>query len=146
MGSYLATLRSFPRIADRLSGAQHETPLRGMLDLPAYFRRSYGPGWVLAGDAAHHQDPLIARGIPNAFRDAELLSEALAEGLGGETDLLPALARYHEQRDADSRHVSTLNHRLAELPDDLDETQRRLVELLQAEAIVDSALLAPNDH
>jgi flavin-dependent dehydrogenase len=140
MGRYLTTLRSFPAVADALASATHEGPLRGMLDMPAFFRRSYGPGWALAGDAAHHKDPIMARGITDAFRDAELLSQAVATGIGGETDLLPALARYHAQRELQSRQVNTLNHRLAELPDDLDEIERRLIALLLAEASADASV------
>jgi 2-polyprenyl-6-methoxyphenol hydroxylase-like FAD-dependent oxidoreductase len=140
LGNYLTTLRTFPAIAEALRGATHEGPLRGMLDLPAFFRRSYGPGWALAGDAAHHKDPIIARGITDAFRDAELLSRAVGAGLGGETDLLPALAHYHQLRETSSLQVNALNHRLAELPDDLEETERRLLELLVVEASADSKL------
>jgi 2-polyprenyl-6-methoxyphenol hydroxylase-like FAD-dependent oxidoreductase len=113
-------------------------PLRGMLDLPAYFRRSYGPGWALAGDAAHHKDPIIARGITDAFRDADLLARAIGSGLGGETDLQPALAQYHRQREAASWRMNELNHRLAELPEDLNETAKRLAALLTEEARIDS--------
>jgi len=134
-GNYLATLHSFPIIADALANATHEAPLRGMFDLPAYFRQSYGPGWALAGDAAHHKDPLIARGIIDAFRDAELLSAAVRAGLGGETDLMPALAEYQRMRDAGSRDLSALNHRLAELPEEVDELERRLVAVLQLDAV-----------
>jgi flavin-dependent dehydrogenase len=101
-GSYLAGLRAFPALADALAGGTYESPIRGVLDMPAYFRKSYGPGWALAGDAAHHKDPLIARGISDAFRDAELLSQAIRAGLGGETDLQPALARYQQLRQASS--------------------------------------------
>ncbi len=119
--------------------------LRGMLDLPAYFRQSYGPGWALAGDPAHHKDPIIARGITDAFRDAELLSRAVGAGLGGETNLMPALARYQALRDAASRQMCSLNHRLAGLPDDLDEVEKRLYELLWAEASAD-ALAAKLDQ
>jgi 2-polyprenyl-6-methoxyphenol hydroxylase-like FAD-dependent oxidoreductase len=134
---YLETLHSFPRLAVGLAGATHEGPLRGMIDQPAFFRRSYGPGWALAGDAAHHQDPITARGISDAFRDADLLARAVSSALGGETDLVPALRRYQQEREAASRHVSTLNHRLAELPDGEEEIERRLVELLTAERAVD---------
>ena len=42
--------------------------------------------------------------------------------------------------------MNALNHRLAELPDDLAETETRLMTLLQAEAIADATLLAlPGD-
>jgi flavin-dependent dehydrogenase len=140
IGNYLNGLREFPAISDALAGATYEGPLRGMLDLPGFFRQSYGPGWALAGDAAHHKDPIIARGITDAFRDAELLSRAVSAGLGGETDLTPALEDYQEQRETASRHVNTLNHRLAELPDDLDEIQNRLIEVLTAEGAVDTQM------
>ena len=33
--------------------------------------RLQGRGWALAGDADHHKDPIIARGIADAFRDLE---------------------------------------------------------------------------
>jgi flavin-dependent dehydrogenase len=139
-GSYLAALASFPALADELDGATQDGPLRGMLDLPAFFRQAYGAGWALAGDAAHHKDPLIARGISDAFRDAELLAQAVTAGLGGTRDTLLALARYQAVREATSWEVSALNHRLAELPDDLDEIQRRLLSLLAAEARADNQL------
>jgi flavin-dependent dehydrogenase len=145
MTNYLSTLRSFPVIANALEGATLDGPLRGMLDQPAYFRRSYGLGWALAGDAAHHKDPIIARGITDAFRDADLLARAIGSSLGGERDLQPALARYHRQREAQSRHVSELNHRLAELPEDLEDLEKRLAALLVEEATVDAASASTSD-
>ncbi len=139
MTNYLATLASFPLIADTLDGATHDETLRGMLDQPAFFRQSYGRGWALAGDAAHHKDPIVARGISDAFRDADLLASAVATGLGGESDLEPALADYQKQREVTSRPLNELNHRLAEFPDDLAETERRLVAMLIEEAAADAA-------
>jgi flavin-dependent dehydrogenase len=135
---YVDGLRSFPAVADVLEHATLEGAPRGMLDLPGFFRQSYGPGWALAGDAAHHKDPIVARGITDAFRDADLLARALVSGLGGETDLLPELARYQTRRELTSRRLNTLNHRLAELPEDLDETKRRLTALLRKEMEVDA--------
>jgi hypothetical protein len=78
----------------------------------------------------------------HAFRADALANyvAAVGSGLGGETDLTPALARYHELRTANSGQVNTLNHRLAELPDDLVETERRLIELLIAEASADAQM------
>ena len=46
--------------------------------LPNRFRKPYGPGWALVGDAGFHKDPILAIGITDAFRDAELLAEAVA--------------------------------------------------------------------
>jgi len=140
LAHYTNTLFSFPGIGDALAGATLSGALRGMIDQPAYFRRSYGHGWALAGDAAHHKDPLAARGITDAFRDAELLAEAIESGLGGASDLQPALARYHAQRESDSWRMNELNHRLAELPDDLEDLEKRLVALLAEERLVDAGV------
>jgi flavin-dependent dehydrogenase len=138
VGSYLAGLHAFPSVVDALAGGTYDEAIRGMLDLPTYFRQSYGPGWALAGDAAHHKDPLIARGISDAFRDADLLARAVATGLGGKNDLRPALGRYQVQREAASRTVSRLTHRLAELPDDPREIEERFGQLTRAEAAADA--------
>jgi len=137
-GQYLAALRRVPAVAEKLAGATRASPILGMLDQPAYFRESYGPGWALVGDAAHHKDPLAARGITDAFRDAELVAKAIRAGLGGETDLLPALAECEAVREATARPVSELNHRLAELPDDASEITERFGELVRAEANADA--------
>ncbi len=59
-----------PELAERLSLATRETRFVGTGDLPNYFRRPYGPGWALVGDAGYHKDPLTAQGISDDFRDA----------------------------------------------------------------------------
>jgi 2-polyprenyl-6-methoxyphenol hydroxylase-like FAD-dependent oxidoreductase len=65
-------------------------------ELPAgWFRHAAGPGWALVGDAACNKDPLLGHGITDAFVGAELLSQAIHEGLaGGDGDLDAALRRY----------------------------------------------------
>ena len=68
---------------------------RGTADLPYFFRQPYGPGWALVGDAGYHKDPITAQGISDAFRDAELLAEAIATGLAR---LDEALADYERRR------------------------------------------------
>jgi flavin-dependent dehydrogenase len=71
-----------------------------MADLPNFFRRPYGAGWALVGDAGHHKDPTLARGISDAFCDADLLAEAVDAGLSGRVAKGEALARYEQQRNA----------------------------------------------
>ena len=63
-----------------------------------FFRRPYGPGWALVGDAGYHKDPILAQGISDAFRDAELLAEAIDAGFAGRAPLDEALAAYERQR------------------------------------------------
>ena len=74
----------------------------GTADLPNYFRKPYGPGWALAGDAGHHRDPCGAWGISDAFRDADLLAEAVDAGLAGRRPLEHALADYEGRRNREA--------------------------------------------
>jgi 2-polyprenyl-6-methoxyphenol hydroxylase-like FAD-dependent oxidoreductase len=48
--------------------------------------------WALVGDAGYHKDPILALGIGDAFRDAELLARAVHGGLAGCVSLADALA------------------------------------------------------
>jgi flavin-dependent dehydrogenase len=78
-----------------------------------FFRVSSGPGWALAGDAGHHKDPVIARGIADAIRDADLVASAV---LGGwHCDLDAALAEYGRQRDHCAIPLSDANLGIARL-------------------------------
>ena len=43
---YLERLRTVPRLAEYLQGAQLQTRLLGALELPTYFRTAHGPGWA----------------------------------------------------------------------------------------------------
>lgn len=92
-----------------------------MVDLPNFFRVPYGPGWALVGDAGHHKDPLAARGITDAFRDAQLLADAITKGLRDGTPLATALAGYHEKRDTATIAINDLNVRAARLTGSVEE-------------------------
>ena len=39
----------------------------GATDIPNFFRKPYGSGWALVGDAGYHKDPYTAQGITDAF-------------------------------------------------------------------------------
>jgi flavin-dependent dehydrogenase len=96
---YRRFMKSVPRIAEFLKNGTQAEPLAGMRELPGYFRRSWGDGWALAGDAGYHKHPLSAQGISDAFRDADFLSEAIHDGLSGRRELSDALAEYQQRRD-----------------------------------------------
>jgi flavin-dependent dehydrogenase len=99
-GNYRATLAQMPALAERALAARQAERFVGMADLPNFFRRPYGPGWALVGDAGHHKDPTLARGISDAFCDAALLAEAIDTGLSGQLAIGEALARYELWRNA----------------------------------------------
>jgi 2-polyprenyl-6-methoxyphenol hydroxylase-like FAD-dependent oxidoreductase len=56
-------------------------------------------------------------GMSDAFRDAELLVDAIDRGLSGGTGLTDALRRYQEERDRHSRHLYQWALRSAALDD-----------------------------
>jgi flavin-dependent dehydrogenase len=97
---YLRALDLAPEIADRVRCGRRVEPFSGTADLPNFFRRPFGPGWALVGDAGHHKDPMHARGIRDAFRDAELLVEAIDAGHSGRQPHDVAMATYEQQRNA----------------------------------------------
>ncbi len=100
-------------------------------DVPAHVRRPYGPGWALVGDSGLVMDPVTGMGISHAFRDAELLADAVASGLdhGG---LATALPRYHVARDAAALPMYRFTEEVARLAPPRPEQQ------LLMQAVADS--------
>jgi 2-polyprenyl-6-methoxyphenol hydroxylase-like FAD-dependent oxidoreductase len=99
-GSVDAALELVPGLAGRLRAGTRTELFRGTGHLPNFLRRPYGDGWALVGDAGYHKDPILALGITDAFRDAELLADAVDAGLTGRRPLAAALAGYEGRRDA----------------------------------------------
>ncbi len=68
--------------AARLRGAKREAPYSGAV-VANYFRKPYGPGWALIGDAGYNRDFITGQGIMDAFHHAELCVAALDRGFSG---------------------------------------------------------------
>ncbi|WP_255945743.1 NAD(P)/FAD-dependent oxidoreductase [Streptomyces odontomachi] len=100
--AYLEQVRTTaPALHERLQGKVLAERLRGTGDQQNFFRRSHGPGWALVGDAGHHKDSITARGISDAFFQAECLVRQVSGRLGGDPGLLDAaLEAYEQERDA----------------------------------------------
>jgi 2-polyprenyl-6-methoxyphenol hydroxylase-like FAD-dependent oxidoreductase len=98
-GNYLKTLDSAPEFADRVRAATREDRFYGGA-CENYFRKPFGPGWALIGDAGYSRDPITAQGISDAFRDAELCTAALDEVLGGGRPYDEVMGAYQQARDA----------------------------------------------
>jgi len=110
-GNYHRVIDLAPSFAERLRGARREERFAGMA-VPNYFRKPFGPGWALVGDAGYNKDFITAQGIQDAFRDAELCAAALDESFTGARSFDAAMADYQSTRD---QHVLAMYEFTAEL-------------------------------
>jgi 2-polyprenyl-6-methoxyphenol hydroxylase-like FAD-dependent oxidoreductase len=99
---FFSTLESAADLCERVRAGKREERFAGTGGIANYFRKPYGPGWALVGDAGYHKDPITGYGITDALRDAELLAEAAGAGLAGHEPMERALARYESARNAAS--------------------------------------------
>jgi flavin-dependent dehydrogenase len=97
-GHFMSNLDLVPDFSERIRAGRREERFYGASDLPNFYRKPYGQGWALVGDAGCHKDPYMALGISDAFRDVDLLAAAIVDGLGGRRPLEDALAGYERQR------------------------------------------------
>lgn len=98
-GTWDRVLDELPAARARLEGATNGSKVRSTGDTPAFFRRSSGPGWALAGDAGHFKDPIIGQGMRDAMRFARLLGEAAGPVLDDPRALDAALVAVEARRD-----------------------------------------------
>lgn len=99
--AYLDNVRTnAPKLHAQIEGAEQVGKLHGTGDQQNFFRRAHGPGWALVGDAGHHKDSLTARGIADAFMQADLLAETVGEQLSDPVRLDAALAEFDREREA----------------------------------------------
>lgn len=123
--SYFEAIKRDPEWADRLRAATRVERFTGG-GVPNFYRKPYGPGWALVGDAGHTKDSITAQGICNAFVDAERVAAAL-DGIwaeGGSFD--EAMGRYQAERDAATLPMYEFTTQLAALEPPPPELQELL--------------------
>jgi 2-polyprenyl-6-methoxyphenol hydroxylase-like FAD-dependent oxidoreductase len=98
-GNLLRALDRAPEFAERVRAAHREERIYG-LSVPNYFRKPFGPGWALVGDAGYNRDFMTAQGISDAFLDAESCAAAIDRALSGAAPYDEAMAEYQRARDA----------------------------------------------
>jgi 2-polyprenyl-6-methoxyphenol hydroxylase-like FAD-dependent oxidoreductase len=76
-GHVWRALESAPDFAARVRAGRRAEKWYGIAGVPGYFRKPYGQGWALVGDASYNRDPITAQGISDAFVEAEMLAAAL---------------------------------------------------------------------
>lgn len=97
-GEMLRTFDQAPAFAERVRAGQRESRFVGTA-VPNWFRKPFGPGWALVGDAGYNRDFITAQGISDAFRDAELCTRAIVDAFGHGKDFDAAMRGYQVTRD-----------------------------------------------
>ncbi|MFL6045601.1 MAG: NAD(P)/FAD-dependent oxidoreductase [Propionibacteriaceae bacterium] len=124
-GNFLRTYDLAPSFAERLRAGSRETRFVGTA-VPNFFRKPYGPGWALVGDAGYNKDFITAQGIHDAFRDAELCVTALDEAFRGVCFFDAAMADYQTRRDEQVLAMYEFTTELATLEPPPPEVQQLL--------------------
>ncbi len=105
---------ALPELTERMKDKKREDRIMGWPGYTSYYRKPFGPGWILVGDAGYLKDPTLGQGINDCFRDAEYVSEALDAAWSGREDLYAALAAYQQKRDMETGAIYALNDLLSQ--------------------------------
>ena len=124
-GNYLKTLELAPEFAERAHAATREARFVGTA-VPNWFRKPYGPGWALVGDAGYNKDFITGQGMHDAFRDAELCVEALDQTFSGARPFEAAMGDYQATRDQQVLPMYELTTEFATLEPPPPEMQQLL--------------------
>lgn len=130
---FMNVLEVAPNLARAVRGREPETRIIGM-PVPNFFRKPFGPGWALVGDAGLCVDPLQGHGIKDAFRDAEWLAEAVDAGLSGRARLEASLARFEARRNEAARKYYEANWRGAQMESWGSPQIRRVRDIVREDA------------
>jgi flavin-dependent dehydrogenase len=95
---FRAAYRTLPGMEQRTRDAVIDGRLLGMRSVENFFRKPYGAGWALTGDAAYVKDPCTGYGIGDALLQSFMLAKALGAWLDG-ADWEATMTAYTESRD-----------------------------------------------
>jgi flavin-dependent dehydrogenase len=115
--------RCSPKFAERLRGAKRQERYSGMA-VPNFFRKPFGAGWALVGDAGYNKDFITAQGISDAFRAAEWCADALDASFSGRSAFDEAMAGYQTTRDEASFAIYEFTAQVAALQPPAPEQQQ----------------------
>jgi len=122
-GNFLKLFEAVPAFAERVRGTRREAPFAGA-PTPNFFRRPFGPGWLLVGDAGYLKDPITAQGIKDAFADAERCASALDQVFAGARSFDDAMGECQQVRDAQAMPMYEFTCQLATLAPPPPEMQQ----------------------
>jgi 2-polyprenyl-6-methoxyphenol hydroxylase-like FAD-dependent oxidoreductase len=124
--NFLAAVERAPEFAESVRAATRQSRFIGSAELPGYFRKPFGDGWALLGDAGYHKNPITAMGINDAFRDAELVAGALDDAFSGRRTYEEGMSDYQQTRDREARPVYEFTDDFAQLRPPPPEMQQLL--------------------
>jgi 2-polyprenyl-6-methoxyphenol hydroxylase-like FAD-dependent oxidoreductase len=124
-GNFLQMFDLVPEFAERVRRAKREAPFAGA-PVANFFRKPFGPGWALVGDAGYNKDPITAQGINDAFRDAERCAIALDQAFTGARTFDEAMTDYQQERDEHVLPMYEFTCQLATLEPPPPEMQQML--------------------
>ena len=149
-GNYLRTFALAPEFDERIHTAHREARVIGTA-VPGYFRKPFGPGWALVGDAGYNKDFITAQGIADAFQDAERCAAALDEALSGARSFDDAMVDYQSSRDSHALPLYEFTAQLASLEPPSPQLQQLLAAIhgnqdaMDGFARVNSGVTSPAD-
>ncbi len=114
-GHVSRALAHAPKFGARVRAGRREETWYGTAGVPGVFRKPYGRGWALVGDASYNRDPITAQGISDAFIDAEMLTTVLTAWLSGEGTFEALLAAHESARNERVRPMYEFTTELAAL-------------------------------
>jgi flavin-dependent dehydrogenase len=135
--TFLNILEQAPAFAERVRHGKREERFNGTADMLNYFRKPFGPGWALVGDAGYHKDSITAQGITDAFRDAELLADAVDASFSGGRAFEDAMTQYEQQRNQAAMPLYDLTCQFAMLAAPPPEMQQLFAALRENQAATD---------
>ena len=113
-GNWMRMIDMVPVFSERLRAGKRVEKFVGT-PVANYFRKPYGPGWALVGDAGYNRDYITAMGIMDAFLSAELCADALDRSLSGARPFDEAMGEYQRARDERVYPIFELTCQLASL-------------------------------
>jgi len=135
-GNFYQTVDLAPAIGARIRAATRVAPFLGGA-VTNYFRKPYGPGWALVGDASYNKDPITGQGISDAFRDAERCATALDEVFTGRRPFDTAMAAWQRTRDEHALPMYEFTAQMATLEAPPPEMQQLLAAVYGNQAAMD---------
>jgi flavin-dependent dehydrogenase len=121
---FLSEYTKLPGMKVRMRTAVLEGSILGVRGIDSHFRKPYGAGWALTGDAAYVKDPITAYGVGDALLQGFWLARSLDESFDGRP-WEEAMSAYQQRRDTSFRPFFEQTSQALSLRDD----ERAIAEL-----------------